>query len=229
MNAMTYCSYIDILRNEFTKKFELYTSVMEILEAVWQYFQSHTLEFVAAFFGVVSVWYSRKNDILVYPTGIVSVLLYVYICLIHKLYADAGVNFYYFVMSVVGWVNWSKKKEEEFVFPISYCDRNEWIKGIAVFLIILISLLFFLFYFTDSTTVVGDSLVSASAATAMWWMAKRKIESWYAWILSNIVALPLFFVKELHFTVVQYIVFLYLAVWGLITWRKEFKKGYAKL
>ncbi|QLH29683.1 MAG: nicotinamide mononucleotide transporter [Candidatus Parvibacillus calidus] len=69
-----------------------------------------------SFFGVVSVWYSRKNDILVYPTGIVSVLLYVYICLIHKLYADAGVNFYYFVMSVVGWVNWSKKRKRSLFF-----------------------------------------------------------------------------------------------------------------
>ncbi len=212
---------------EFAENFELYSKVMEILGNFWQYFQGHILEFVAAFFGVLSVWYSRKNDILVYPTGIISVVLYVYICLFHKLYADAGVNFYYFVMSVVGWINWASKKEDEFVFPISYCDRSEWIRGVAVFLIVLVLLLIFLHYMTDSTTVIGDSVVSASAATAMWWMAKRKIESWYAWIVSNIVALPLFYMKGLHFTVVQYVVFLYLAIWGLITWRAEFSKNHA--
>lgn len=76
------------------------------------------MEFIAALFGVISVWYSRKNDILVYPTGIISVLLYVFICYEYKLYADAGLNVYYFIMSVIGWVNWTRKKSETFVFQL---------------------------------------------------------------------------------------------------------------
>ena len=181
------------------------------------------MEFIAALFGVISVWYSRKNDILVYPTGIISVLLYVFICYEYKLYADAGLNVYYFIMSVIGWVNWTRKKSETFVFPISRCDNKEWIYGLSVFISVLIVLILILTHFTDSTTIVADSVVSSSAATAMWWMARRKLESWYAWTVSNIVAIPLFFYKELYFTVGQYIVFLVLAIWGFYTWRSMIK------
>lgn len=177
------------------------------------------LEFIAAFFGVVSVWYSRKNDILVYPTGIISVLLYVYICYEFKLYADAGVNVYYFIMSVVGWINWKQKRNEDLVFPVSRSDTKEWLYGIGIFVSILTALILILYHWTDSNTVILDALVSSSAASAMWWMARRKIESWIAWTLSNIVAIPLFFYKELYFTVGQYIIFLVLAIWGYFTWK----------
>ncbi|MCO6460620.1 MAG: nicotinamide mononucleotide transporter [Saprospiraceae bacterium] len=197
----------------------------EVISVVVDYILTNRTELIAAFFGIVSVWYSRKNDVLVYPTGIVSVLLYVYICFNHKLYADAGINFYYFIMSVIGWINWTRKKVDEYVYPIAYCNKKEWIVGLSVFFISLFSLIYVLSHWTDSHTVLGDSLVSSSAVTAMWWMAKRKIENWYAWILSNVVALPLFFSKGLYPTVFQYIIFLILATWGLITWRKLYTQS----
>lgn len=137
--------------------------------------------------------------------------------MIHKLYADAGINFYYFIMSVIGWINWTSKKEEKYVYPISFCSKKEWVIGLGFFFGSLLILLLILSK-TDSNTVVGDSLVSSSAITAMWWMANRKIESWYAWIFSNIIALPLFYSKGLHPTVVQYFIFTILAIWGLKTW-----------
>jgi len=201
--------------------------VTDVLRDVWTYSLENPGEFLAAFFGVLSVWYSRKNHILVYPTGIISVLLYVYICYMAKLYADAGLNFYYFIMSVIGWVNWSRKKEDDYVFPISYCSPKEWLSGTAVFLLTLVTLVSVLHHYTDSNTVIADSLVSAAAATAMWWMARRKIESWYAWTVSNLVAIPLFYIKGLHFTVAQYILFLVLAIWGYFTWKNEWNKEHA--
>ena len=99
--------------------------------------------------------------------------------------------------------------------------------GLFVFISILTSLLLILHHWTDSNTVILDSMVSASAASAMWWMARRKIESWYAWTVSNIVAIPLFFYKELYFTVGQYLVFLVLAIWGYFTWREMIDKDKA--
>lgn len=203
------------------------TITTDIMEGFWSYSRENPVELLAALFGVLSVWYSRKNHILVYPTGIISVLLYVYICYMAKLYADAGLNFYYFIMSVIGWVNWSRKKEDNYVFPISYCTPKEWLSGTAVFLLTLVTLISILHHYTDSNTVIADSLVSASAATAMWWMARRKIESWYAWTISNLVAIPLFYIKNLHFTVAQYILFLILAVWGYFTWKNEWNKEHA--
>jgi len=178
------------------------------------------LEFIAAFFGVVSVWYSRKNDILVYPTGLVSVILYIYICFHADLYADAALNGYYTLMSLIGWYNWVQKKEEEFVFPVSYSNKNEWMYGLSVFVFISTILYYFLSHFTNSTVPVGDAVVSGASATAMWWMARRKIESWYAWLLADVIAVPLFYYKELYFTVGQFLIFLILAVLGLIHWIK---------
>ena len=199
-------------------------SFQTISNAIWDYGMNNPLELCAAFFGVLSVWYSRKNNILVYPTGIISVLIYVYICFEYKLYADAGLNVYYFIMSIIGWVNWSKMHASHYVFPISRCNSQEWLKGAIVFFVTLISLVLLLHHFTDSETVIADALVSAAAASAMWWMATRKVESWIAWTFSNIVAIPLFFHKGLYFTVVQYIIFLILAIWGYFTWQKEIIK-----
>lgn len=178
------------------------------------------MEYIAAFFGIVSVWYSRKNDILVYPSGIISVVLYIFLCYEYGLYAESGLNGYYFAMSVIGWINWAKVREEHLVFPVSRCNRKEWILGILVFVVVECILLFLLKEFTNSNVPVLDSLVAAAACTAMWWMARRKIENWYAWTLANIIAIPLYFYKGLYPTVVQYIVFLVLAIWGYFTWNK---------
>ena len=176
------------------------------------------LEFIAAAFGVISVWYSRKNNILVYPTGLLSVMLYVYICYKAALYADAALNVYYTAMSILGWYNWSRKRDKDYVFPVSYCDLREWIYGLLIFIGLLTILYLFLANYTNSNVPWGDSLVSASSATAMWWMARRKIESWYAWLLADAIAIPLFYSKHLYFTVMQFAIFLILAAWGLIHW-----------
>lgn len=178
------------------------------------------LEYLAALSGIVSVWYSRKNDILVYPTGLLSVVLYTYICFHAKLYADAGLNGYYTIMNFVGWINWAKKKNDDYVYPVSYCDGREWLYGLLVFFTVSTILYFALFHLTDSTVPLGDSVVSGASATAMWWMTRRKIESWYAWLLADLIAVPLFYYKGLYATVFQFIIFLILATMGLVYWIK---------
>lgn len=174
---------------------------------------------------VASVWYARKNNVLVYPTGIVGVLLaaYVYFFMVDPpLYADASLNLYYFVMSVYGWYNWVQKKDgEHYTYPISWCNKKELWIGIGFFLVFWIVIYFVLEQFTNSNTPVLDSLVSSSAITAMWWMAKRKIENWLAWIFSNIVAIPLNFYKELMLFTLMYVLFLAMAWWGFIEWKKK--------
>jgi len=177
---------------------------------------------------IASVWYARKNNVLVYPTGIIGVLLAAYVYFIISsppLYADAALNIYYFVMSVYGWYNWTKKRGSETQYPISWCNKKEMNIGIAFFLISWAALYFILRYYTNSNTPFLDSLVSSSAVTAMWWMAKRKIENWLAWIVSNIVAIPLNFYKGFMLFTLMYILFLIMAWMGYITWKKEFKKN----
>jgi nicotinamide mononucleotide transporter len=177
---------------------------------------------------IASVWYAKKNNVLVYPTGIIGVLLAAYVYFIISsppLYADASLNIYYFIMSVYGWYNWAKKKDNGLQYPISWCNKKELNIGIALFVSSWIALYLALTFFTNSNTPFLDSLVSSSAVTAMWWMAKRKIENWLAWILSNIVAIPLNFYKGFMLFTLMYILFLLMAWMGYAAWKKEAKKN----
>jgi nicotinamide mononucleotide transporter len=181
-------------------------------------------EWVSTVFQVASVWYARKNNVLVYPTGIVGVLLaaYVYFFEVHPpLYADASLNIYYFIMSVYGWYNWVQKKDTtHYTYPISWCSKKELVLGLLFFIVSWAAIYFVLEQLTDSNTPVLDSLVSSSAVTGMWWMAKRKIENWLAWIFSNVVAIPLNFYKGLMLFSLMYILFLAMAWWGYKEWKK---------
>ncbi len=182
-------------------------------------------EWVSTLTQIASVWYARKNNVLVYPTGIIGVLLaaYVYFFLVHPpLYADAILNIYYFIMSVYGWYNWVQKKDaSHYTYPISWCSKKELFIGIGFFIFFWVVIYLVLTKFTNSNTPFLDSLVSSSAITAMWWMAKRKVENWHAWIFSNIVAIPLNFYKGLMLFTLMYILFLLMAWWGYKEWKTK--------
>ena len=191
--------------------------ISDIKHTEWQ-------EWVSTATQIASVLYARKNIVLVYPTGIIGVLLAAYVYLFQTtppLYADGFLNLYFFLMSVYGWYNWSQKKDtSHLVYPISWCTKKELQVGLGFFLLFWAIIFFVLYYFTDSNTPYLDSLVSASAVTAMWWMAKRKIENWLAWIFSNIGAIPLNFYKGLMLFTLMYVLFLILAWMGYETWKK---------
>jgi nicotinamide mononucleotide transporter len=176
---------------------------------------------------IASVWYARKNNVLVYPTGIIGVLLasYVYYFLsTPPLYADSILNIYYFLMSMYGWYNWVQKKDSEETYPISWCTKKELSLGVGFFFVFWAAIYLLLIKITDSNTPILDSLVSASAVTAMWWMAKRKIENWHAWIFSNVVAIPLNFYKGFMLFTLMYVLFLIMAYMGYVSWKKEIIK-----
>jgi len=193
--------------------------ITDIKNTRWQ-------EWVSTVTQIASVWYARKNNVLVYPTGIIGVLLaaWVYFFLsAPPLYADASLNIYYFIMSVYGWYNWVQKKGDTLQYPISWCSKKELSIGTGFFLVSWVVLYFLLVYLTNSNTPILDSLVSSSAVTAMWWMAKRKIENWLAWIFSNIVAIPLNFYKGFMLFTLMYVLFLLMAWMGYVSWKKKIK------
>ena len=181
------------------------------------------LEFIAVFFGIASVMLSRMENIWVYPTGIVNTTIYIYLSIIAGLYAEAGVNFYYTVMSIVGWVLWAQKKEGNRVLRITQSGRREWVIALVFFGLCWAVLFVVLKTYTDSTVPVADSFASAAAYTGMWLMARKKLENWLWWIVTNIASIPLYFVKGFVFTSFQYLVFLVLAVMGYIEWRRKLR------
>ncbi len=181
-------------------------------------------EAVAVFFGLLSVWYAKKENILVFPTGIVSVLIYVYICFGARLYADMGINAYYFVMSVYGWYVWSGHGYEKDKKPISTNSLKENGWGLAILLGSFLLLHYVLSEHTDSDVPFWDALTTAFAFTAMWLMAKKKIENWIAWIITDFISIPLYFYKGYILTSFQFLVFLIIAVAGYMAWRKTLKQ-----
>ncbi len=193
----------------------------ELLEGLYA---TTWLEFIAVIFGIVSVLYSRAENILVYPTGLVNTSLYIYLCLIAGLYAEASVNAYYTVMSLVGWVMWAKKAEGEAGLKITASTASEWRNALLFFGGSWLLLWFVLSRFTDSTVPLADGFASASAYTGMWLMTRKKLENWIWWIVTNLASIPLYFVKGYVFTSFQYVVFLILAILGLLEWRRKLLK-----
>jgi nicotinamide mononucleotide transporter len=179
------------------------------------------LEVTAVFFGILSVWFARKENIWVYPTGIINVLIYVYLCFFAGLYADMGINAFYFVMSVFGWYNWSRRDENKQHVPISTLSLKQWVLYILLITVGFGVIYYILKNFTDSSVPVFDSFTTSLFIAGMWLMAIKKIENWILWIIGDLLVIPLFAMKGLVFTSVQYIVFLVLAVMGLIEWRKR--------
>lgn len=197
----------------------------DIFEILYQNFvDTSLLEAIAVFFGILSVWYARKANILVYPTGIISVVIYIYICFFAKLYADMGINFVYFVMSVYGWYMWTRKDADKFILPISWCTRKDHLISGIMLVLFFVSLSYFLTNFTDSNVPVIDSMTTSIFIVGMWLMARKKIENWIYWIIGDVISIPLYFYKELALTSVQFTVFLILAILGFIEWRKKIRE-----
>ena len=185
------------------------------------------LEFIAVILGIASVIFSRKENILVYPVGMVSTGMFVPLYIIHGLYADASVNLYYTVMSIIGWIMWSRKSEGKTVLRITASTKKDWINTFIFFITCWTVLYFLLSRFTNSTVPVADSFTSGAAFTGMWLMNKKKLENWTWWIITNLASIPLNFYKHLVFASFQYVVFLILAVMGYITWRNKLRHAAA--
>jgi nicotinamide mononucleotide transporter len=186
--------------------------------------QTTWLEFVAVVFGIASVLFSRKENILVYPTGIINTVLYTWFCFgWWGLYAEGSLNFYYTIMSIYGWVLWTRKKEDgrNHKLHITKSGFKEWMFALLFFVVCYIVLCYILKKYTNSTVPLADAFASASAYTGMWLMAKKKLENWIWWIITNLASVPLYFIKGAVFTSFQYVIFLILAVMGYAAWAKK--------
>lgn len=201
---------------------------LTIFETFWtNLLDTSLLEFIAVVFGLMSVWFAKQERILVYPTGIISVLIYVYICFGIKLYADAGINLFYFIMSVYGWYNWTRKTDKP-ALKITASSMKDWLISIVMLLASAAIILILLHYFKAgdeeywATTVPYiDTITTAIFIVGMWLMAFKKVENWIFWIIGDVISVPLYAYKGLVFTSFQFLVFLVIAVMGYLAWRRK--------
>lgn len=212
-------------------------NVQELLFAPYQGYSTLqiTLEITAALFGLLSVYFSMKKSIWVYPTGILSTTIYVYILFVFGLLGDMLINVYYTIMSIYGWVLWSRSADTNFKVQVEYTTPRQWITAGVLFTASLLLVLLIYYYkpaidngFSTASVSLGfahldwanylDILTTSIFLVGMWLMAKRKIENWIFWIVGDIICVPMFLYKGLAITSLQYLLFTVLAYLGYRAW-----------
>lgn len=188
------------------------------------------IESTAVVFGILSVWYAYKENIWVFPFGIINVLIYIYICISAQLYANAGINAVYFITNVYGWYNWSRTDENEESIQIS---RNTNKQNLLWFLlaIVLYGLIVWILrvanqhdpVYLNSILPWIDALNTSFFLCATLLMTVKKIENWWYWIAGNIISIPVYFSQGLYLTSLQYAVFLVIAIMGLRAWNNTWE------
>lgn len=183
-------------------------------------------EYVAVFTGIISVWFSKKENVLVFPVGLINTTIFIWLNFKFHLLGEASVNLYYTAMSIYGWYLWTRKDvHRQTILRIAFSTPREWRHQLLFFSVFYIAIFAALWYlkqgFFPGAIPWADALASACAFTGMWLMAKKKVESWGWWIATNISSIPLYFVKGLIFTSLYYFVLLILAIGGLVEWRRK--------
>jgi len=184
------------------------------------------LEILAVVFGVASVWYAKKEHLFVYPTGIISTAIYVYICYQFTLYGDIIINIYYTLMSAYGWYMWTRLIQGDHI-EITSSSVKDKVKALGIFIITAVIVVFVYLYYNrfDRITDYFDTFTTGIFFAAMWLMANKKIEHWLLWIAGNIISIPLYFIKGLGFSGIQFTIFLILAYLGYKEWKKSLNKN----
>ncbi len=184
-----------------------------------------SLEITAVIFGLLSVVFSKQNNLLVFPTGMISTLFFVYLLYKWELLGDMMINAYYFAMSIYGWCVWTRKDSMQHETPISTTTLKEKKQSVLIFTatIIFVVTIYLIFNKFNQWTAYVDTLTTAIFFVGMWLMAKRKIENWLYWILGDTISIPLYFYKGLTFSSFQYLLFTILAVLGYQEWKKRIK------
>ena len=196
------------------------------------------LEVIATFFGLMSVYFSIKKIIWVYPTGIISTALYIFIYYTFGLLGDCMINIYYTIMSFYGWILWTKNSEDHIHVEVSHANKKEWFFAAILFLFSLVLVMIIYYYkpfidnqFSLQNIDLGlyhldwanwlDIFTTSVFLIGMWMMAKRKIENWVFWIIGDLICVPIMIYKGLGITSIQYLVFTAMAFIGYFEWKKQ--------
>lgn len=204
---------------------------MEVLEFIFgqyrDYSTSHiVLEIAALIISLISVYYSFKNSVLVFPFGIISTLIFVYLLFQWNLLGDMVINAYYFIMSVYGWYFWLHGNKNQKEVSISKTLRQEWITAIIISITTGLAI-YLLYYITDrleNWVSYVDMITTGIFFAGMWLMAKRKLEHWLILALGNLISIPLYFHKGYSFSAFLYIFLFIIAIFGYLEWKKYLNK-----
>lgn len=184
------------------------------------------LEFIVFVFGILSVWYAGRENIAVYPTGLIATVITVYLLYLSGYLGDMVLNAYYSLMSIYGWYNWSRKDSDQTVLKISRTTSKEKIYGVIIFIVTLgiIYGVYQIFGNKIEPENYIDIFTSGIFFTGMYYMALKKIENWTLWIIGDIISIPLYAYRGLGLLSLQFLIFTVLAIQAYVSWYKILKR-----
>ncbi len=182
------------------------------------------LELIAVVFGLLCVWFMKKESLLAFPLGIVNVLIYVYIFFSARLYANAAINGFFFITSVYGWYNWTRKDTHDKTIRITQCSKLEILLNFLAIIIFFIIIRIVLVRYTSSQIPTWDAMTTAVYIIASWLLSRKKIENWILWIAADTIMIGLCAWEGLYFSSFQYFVFTIIATLGFLEWRIKLMK-----
>lgn len=184
----------------------------------------NSTELLGAILGILYIFFSIRQNILTWPTGLLTSVLYVIVFFNAKLYADMGLQVYYVVISIYGWYFWLKgKTKTETQVAVRFASPNLRIKLTLATIVLYGVILYILIHFTDSDVPYMDSMTTALSIVATWMLAKKYIGHWLIWIFVDAVSAGLYIYKGLWPTVILFAVYTVMAVLGYIEWKKDLK------
>ncbi|MCF8321519.1 MAG: nicotinamide riboside transporter PnuC [Flavobacterium sp.] len=185
------------------------------------------MEFCAFVFGILSVWFAKKENIWVYPTGLIATIITTYLLYIAGYLGDMMINVYFSIMSIYGWNNWSQKNNENNLITISRTNFKEKIIGIVLFFVtfFVVFCIYYLFDYQIKVENYIDIFTSGIFFTGMWYMANKKIENWTLWIFGDLLVVPLYAYRGLGVLALQYLIFTILAISAYLEWKKILNKN----
>ncbi|KFC20250.1 nicotinamide riboside transporter PnuC [Chryseobacterium sp. FH1] len=212
---------------------------LETLTAQYNSYETYLIYFevIAVVFGILSVFFSIKKNIWVYPTGIISTVLFIYIMYVFGLLGDMLINVYYTVMSVYGWILWSKSSDDNIHVEVKKASKKDWKIGSALFVgsLIFVGLVYYFKPYIDNQFSMNgvrlglyhldwanytDIITTSLFLVGMFFMAKRNIENWIFWIVADFICIPMMLYKGLGITAIQYVIFTAMAIIGYLEWKK---------
>ena len=181
------------------------------------------LESIGVITGIISVWYSKNNNILLYPAAIVSSVVYIWLLYDWQLYGDLIITIYYFYMGIYGWILWGKRYgNSNETLKITKNSYKDYLKSLFIFIIsiIFVSVIYIVYNKFDRWWAYADIVMTGLLFVGTWQLAKRKLENWLFLIAGDIIAIPLFYLKGYTLTSILNVFLTVIAIYGYLAWKK---------
>jgi len=196
------------------------------MEITIKWLSGNYIELLGAILGIVYIFFSIRQNILTWPVGLLTSVLYVWVFLVSKLYADMGLQTYYVVISIYGWYEWVRgnQNDKSGSLKVSRLTLKLGQILLVVSLLIFILIWFILSNYTDSPVPMADALATSLSIVATWMLARKILEHWLVWIFVDAFSIGLFWYKSLFPTVILFVVYTFMAYIGYVEWKKELRK-----